>query len=113
VILPTLLPAAMTAQQSWRIFMDNLTSTTTIRTHYRVKEFVQLPEFSFLTEGALRHLIFYSQPRYSASGEMLPGNGLDEAGAILRMGRNILIDAGRFRQWMLSSRTTGNTPQCD
>jgi hypothetical protein len=93
--------------------MDNLTNTPTHRTHYRVKEFVQLPEFSFLTEGALRHLIFYSQPRYSASGEMLPGNGLDEAGAIIRMGRNILIDVGRFRQWMLGNRNAASASQCN
>jgi hypothetical protein len=78
--------------------------TTSCRELYRVDEFVQLPEFSYLTRSSLRHLIFNSQPRYSASGDKLHGNGLVEAGAIIRIGRRVLIDAARFREWTHSQR---------
>ena len=74
------------------------------RTLFSVQEFVQLPEFSYLTESAMRHLIFYSRPRFSASGDSVPGNGLLESGAILRIGRRILIDADKFRDWTLKHR---------
>ena len=74
------------------------------RTLYRVEELVQLPEFGYLTKSSLRHLIFNSQPRFSASGDKVCGNGLVEAGAIIRMGSRILIDASKFREWTLSQR---------
>lgn len=74
------------------------------RTLFTVDEFVELPEFDYLTSGALRHLIFNGKPRYSASGEVIPGNGLIEAGAVVRIGRKILIDAAKFREWVVSQR---------
>lgn len=74
------------------------------RTLYRVDELVQLPEFSYLTRSSLRHLIFNSQPRYSASSDTVHGNGLVEAGAIIRIGRRVLIDAARFREWTHNQR---------
>lgn len=73
---------------------------------YPVQDFVALPEFSFLTESSMRHLIFNSRSRYSASGEKIQGNGLVESGAIIRIGRRVLIDAAKFREWMLSHRET-------
>lgn len=69
------------------------------RTLFTVDEFVKLPEFSYLTKSSLRHLIFNSRPRYSAGGEKIGGNGLVEAGAIIRLGRRVLIDAAKFREW--------------
>ena len=80
----------------------------TQRTLFTVEEFVKLPEFSYLTKNSLRHLIFNSRPRYSASGEAIGGNGLVEAGAIIRIGRKVLIDAPKFREWTLSHRQTLN-----
>lgn len=74
------------------------------RALFTVDEFVELPEFDYLTAGALRHLIFNGKPRYGANGQTIPGNGLIEAGAIVRIGRKILIDAGKFRQWVISQR---------
>ena len=47
------------------------------------------------TEAALRNLIFKAEPRHSTNGE-IPGNGLIEAGAIVRIGRKVLIDEDRF-----------------
>lgn len=76
------------------------------RTLFTVNEFVELPEFNYLTTGAARHLLYNSKPRYSASGEVIPGNGLVEAGAIVRIGRKILIDATKFREWVSAQRET-------
>ena len=74
------------------------------RTLYPVDEFVQVPEFMYLTKSSLRHLIYNSEHRYSAAGDVVPGNGLVEAGAIIRIGRRILIDADKFREWVLCQR---------
>lgn len=54
------------------------------------------PEFPAAT---LRDLIFKSEERHTAKGK-LPGNGLIEAGAILRVGRKVLIDEARFFAWL-------------
>lgn len=51
------------------------------------------------TQLALRNLVFKATPRNSSKGE-IPGNGLLECGAIIRLGRKILIDEERFFQWV-------------
>ena len=51
------------------------------------------------TPAALRNLIFKAAPRQSSKGE-IPGNGLIEAGAILRIGRKVLIDEDSFFDWV-------------
>ncbi len=84
--------------------MNNVESP--MRTLFTVEEFVKLPEFGYLTKSSLRHLLFNSRPRYSAAGHAIGGNGLVEAGAIVRLGRRVLIDAQRFREWTLSQRET-------
>jgi hypothetical protein len=53
------------------------------------------------TAPAVRNLIFKAEPRKSSRGE-IPGNGLIEAGAILRVGRKVLIDEDRFFAWVRS-----------
>ena len=86
--------------------LTNQTSLTPVaqRTVFPVNEFAKLPEFDCFTDSIMRHLIFNSRPRYSASGDVIPGNGLVEAGAIIRVGRRVLIDAPRFREWLMSKR---------
>jgi len=54
------------------------------------------PAFS---ESSLRNLIFKAEPGHSTKGE-IPGNGLIEAGAIIRIGRKVLIDEARFFAWV-------------
>lgn len=44
-------------------------------------------------------MIFKAEERYTAKGR-LPGNGLLEAGAIIRVGRKVLIDEARFFDWI-------------
>ncbi len=51
------------------------------------------------TPPALRNLIFKASPRHSTKGE-IPGNGLIEAGAIIRLGRRVLIDEAKFLDWV-------------
>jgi len=51
------------------------------------------------TESSLRNLIFKADPRESTLGT-IRGNGLVESGAIVRLGRKVLIHEGRFFAWV-------------
>jgi hypothetical protein len=51
------------------------------------------------SEAALRNLIFKADTRHSTRGR-IPGNGLLEAGAIVRIGRKVLIDEAAFFAWL-------------
>ena len=67
----------------------------TARSLLTVRQFSQKhPAF---TEPALRSLIFQAKPRMSSKGPIEP-NGLEQA--ILRIGRRVLIDEGRFFEWV-------------
>ncbi len=48
-------------------------------------------EHAFFTPGSLRSLIFNYQK-----------NGLNEAGAVIRVGRKVLIDESKFFAWIES-----------
>jgi hypothetical protein len=52
------------------------------------------------TQPGLRNLILNSADRVNSRGERIPGNGLAEAGAIIRVGRRVLIDEGKFFLWI-------------
>ncbi|PLX76124.1 MAG: hypothetical protein C0607_06055 [Azoarcus sp.] len=52
------------------------------------------------TEAALRDLIFKAADRFNSRGDRIPGNGLAEAGAIIRIGRKVLIDFDAFESWL-------------
>ncbi len=51
------------------------------------------------TEAALRNLIFKAEARHS-SKVIIPGNGLIECGALVRIGRKVLIDEAKFFTWI-------------
>lgn len=51
------------------------------------------------TPGALRNLIFKAKSRHSSRGEV-PGNGLTECGAVIRLGRRVLLDEREFLAWV-------------
>ncbi len=55
------------------------------------------------TPAALRNLIFKADERQSTKGT-IPGNGLLEAGAIVRLGRKVLIVESRFFDWVESQQ---------
>jgi len=52
------------------------------------------------SQSALRYLILCAEDRIGASGERIPGNGLAEAAAIVRVGRRVLIDEAAFFRWI-------------
>ena len=51
------------------------------------------------TQPSLRNLIHRSATRHSTRGE-IRGNGLVEAGAIVRLGRKLLLDEDKFFAWV-------------
>lgn len=72
-------------------------SSTTLHT---VKSFTEAhPAF---TIGAVRSLIFKSIDRQSSRGP-IKGNGLGN-GAIVRLGRKILIDEAKFLEWVAAQK---------
>lgn len=56
------------------------------------------------TQAALRNLILNSTPRVNSRGERIPGNGLAGAGAIVRIGRRVLIDEQAFFKWIAAQQ---------
>lgn len=52
------------------------------------------------TPPALRNLILNAADRVNSRGERIPGNGLLEVGAIVRVGRRVLIDEQAFFRWI-------------
>lgn len=67
-----------------------------------IKQLPTLDAYHWLTESALRHLVFGAEDRFSSRGEKIPGNGL--ALAIIRIGRRVLIDLDEFDRWLDSHR---------
>jgi hypothetical protein len=65
-----------------------------------VREIPKIPGYQWCTQPALRHLLFEAEDRVSSCGEKIPGNGLTEIGAIIRIGRKILIDLDKFDSWV-------------
>lgn len=68
-----------------------------------VKQLAAHPRYRWLTESALRHMIFEASPRFNSKAEEIPGNGLDCA--ILRLNRRVLIDVEAFDDWLRSHRS--------
>ena len=56
------------------------------------------------TPSSLRNLIFKANERLCTNGA-IAGNGLLETGAIIRIGRKVLINEDRFYQWIESQNT--------
>lgn len=51
-------------------------------------------------QAAMRCLILNAEDRVNSRGERIPGNGLAEAGAIVRVGRRVYIDEQAFFRWI-------------
>ena len=60
---------------------------------YRVRQFVERHRAEGWTDPAVRWLIFTADE-----------NGLAQAGAIVRQGRRVFIDEGKFFSWLRSNR---------
>ncbi len=57
------------------------------------------------TEAALRNLLLNARDRLNSRGERIKGNGLAEAGAIVRVGRRVLIDENAFFRWLAAQQS--------
>lgn len=55
---------------------------------------------------ALRNLILHADDRLNSRGERIPGNGLLKAGAIVRVGRKVLLDEQGFFRWIAEQQKT-------
>ena len=77
----------------------NIDAASPLRTP---KQVVECGDYTFLTHGGLRHLIFAAKPRTNSRGETIPGNGLSSA--IVRLGSKLLIDLDRFDLWLEAHR---------
>lgn len=56
--------------------------------------------FPFKTQAGLRSEILNSADRVNSRGERIPGNGLAEAGAIVRVRRRVLVDPVAYFRWI-------------
>lgn len=53
-----------------------------------------------LTVAAIQGQIFKAEDRLNSKGHKIPGNGLALSGAIIRRGRKVLIDVGKYGGWL-------------
>lgn len=73
-------------------------------TYFTVRQFTEVePAFS---QAALRNLVFKANPRKSTKG-IIPGNGMLESGALIRVGRKVLINRARFLAWIAQQGSNG------
>ena len=75
-----------------------------LKTHLvTIRQLSRMLEYSAVfTEARLRTLIAAAEPRPGARGQSIPGNGLKDTGAIVRIGRRIYFDLSRFEAWVNS-----------
>lgn len=77
------------------------TQTAAIQPRRRVATVAQVATaYPVFTPSALRDLIFKATDRFNSRGDRIKGNGLADAGAIIRIGRKILIDLDAFEAWL-------------
>ena len=69
------------------------------------------PGYEWLSVPAMRHLIFQAEDRKDSHGSVIPGNGLAKTGAIIRIGRKVLIDLDRFDDWLDDHRVLADVRQ--
>lgn len=72
---------------------------------YTLKAFAERHS-TFLTLPALTNQVFKAKTRQSTKGE-IPGNGLEEAGAIVRLAGRVLIDEDRYFAWIDAQQEGG------
>lgn len=75
------------------------------KVYVTVGQLARLPQYPWLTESSVRHMIYDDHPRVNSKGEKTGGNGISVA--ILRIGRRVLIDVKAFDTWLSSHRVSG------
>ncbi len=72
-----------------------------------ISNMARLPGYGeAFTVPSLRHGVFQARSRTTSRGESIPGNGLEEAGVVLRIGRKVLIDLDAFDAWLALKRSS-------
>lgn len=74
------------------------TDFTTPRNLLPVSQFSE--RYPAWSEPSLRNLVLNAEDRLNSRGERIPGNGLAEMGAIVRVGRRVLLDEQAFFRWI-------------
>jgi hypothetical protein len=59
---------------------------------------------TWATQAAIRNHILNARDRFNSRGERIGGNGLAEAGAIIRVGRRVLVHEANFFKWLASQQ---------
>lgn len=84
------------------------TQAAAIQPRRRVATVAQVAAaYPVFSQAALRDLIFKAADRFNSRGDRIRGNGLAEAGAIIRIGRKVLLDMDAFEAW-LDSRASSH-----
>lgn len=65
--------------------------------------------FPAWSPASLRALIYTSEDRISHGGDVIKGNGLRKSGAIIRVGRRVLIDEEAFFRWIAEQNRNRKT----
>ena len=83
-----------------------MTDTETLDSAPRVLRTVEqfCDENDFITQPGLRNQILNAADRVNSLGDRIPGNGLAEAGAIVRVGRRVLIDPVAYFSWIANQQ---------
>jgi hypothetical protein len=95
--LQTELVADESCQSSAVLELTEMATAKEVPTYFTVAQFSEVePVF---TQAALRNLIFKAETRKSTKGD-ISGNGMLESGALVRVGRKVLINRARFLAWI-------------
>lgn len=87
---------------------QQLTTPAHLQPRRRVATVAQMAGiYPIFTQSALRDMVFKAEDRFNSRGDRIRGNGLAEAGAIIRIGRRVLFDVDAFEAW-LDSRATSH-----
>ena len=87
--------------------LASATSHAALLSGSRIVTVTQVPEiigYQWLTKHSLRHMIFAASDRFNSKGEKIPGNGMNQFGVIIRVGRKVLIDLDAFDKWLETRR---------
>ena len=73
-----------------------------------VPELLTIAQFSkrypAWSERSLRALIYAAEDRTASGGRVIKGNGLRQAGALVHVGRRILVDVHGFFGWIAAQQ---------
>lgn len=85
-------------QAAYPVFIPKpIRQSDTLTRYLNVRQFSE--RHPVFTEAALRNLIFKADSRKSSIG-LIRGNGLIEFGAIIRLGKKVLIKEQKFFDWL-------------